>query len=285
MLRQSLRSLVVAAVATLTLGPSPGDAVTLVDACQTLDKFGETYRLTQDLSGCAGPGLSFVCLIVANDRITIDLQGHQIAGGCIFGISDDGIARDSITVKNGIVSLHLTGINLGTSSRTTVRNVTASDNVIGIAVGRQSLVKDCRVHGSSFIGLVGGDRVQVQGCDVSDNGFGITVGDECLITRNNASNNTLETDPTPPVPVGHGIAAGERCTVSHNVANENGNSGIIAGANSLVTSNEANNNGLIGITAQCPSTITHNTALGNDGLNFNPIGQGCVALHNNFDPT
>src|SRR5262249_12059790 len=99
-------------------------AVTNIDACQVLDKFGETYLATQDLSSCGTD-----CLVVANDRITIDLQGHQIFDDCVSfgaGITDAGIARDGITVKNGTASLYFFGIDLSASTRTTVRNVTAS---------------------------------------------------------------------------------------------------------------------------------------------------------------
>src|SRR5262245_55105734 len=104
----SLRGFAVAGVAAIALAsPAPATGVTNIDACQTLDKFGETYRVTQDISSCS---LFPACLTVANDRITIDLQGHQIASGCIFAITDGGIARDSITVKNGVVSAHFTGI-------------------------------------------------------------------------------------------------------------------------------------------------------------------------------
>ena len=248
-------------------------AVTNIDACQVLDKFGETYRVTQDLSSCGN------CLVVADDRITIDLQGHQISGNCFppgAGITDAGIARDSITVKNGTVSFYIVGIDLGASRRTTVRNVTALENGTGIAVGSQSLVKDCHARFNVTTGITGFDRVQVQGCVVSGSSTGISVsGEQCLITSNDASNNGFL-----------GIAAGERCTVSHNVANENGNSGIAVGGSgavgtgSLVTGNEANNNVAFGIIVVCPSTVTNNTATGNGSLNYEFFGTGCHTNNN-----
>ena len=248
---------------------SPAAAVTNIDACQTLDKFGETYRVTQDLSSC-----DETCLIVANDRITIDLQGHQIAGGCPgdnfgAGITDAGVARDSITVKNGTVSSYDFGfgIDLRASGRTTVRNVTTSANRAAIAVGSQSLLKDCHVSGN-FTAITGGDRVQIQGCNVSDNLNGISVGDQCLITSNVASRNNV------------GISAGERCTISHNVANNNYAGGIGAGPGSLVTSNVANDN-FVGIGVVCPATVTNNTATGNGLFNYQFLGAGCHTNNNN----
>ena len=52
-----------------------------IDACQTLATFGATYRLTDDLFACGD------CLIVAADRITIDLRGFEIVQdiGCFGG--------------------------------------------------------------------------------------------------------------------------------------------------------------------------------------------------------
>ena len=249
---------------------SPATAVTNIDACQTLDKFGETYRVTQDLSIC---GLTD-CLIVANDRITIDLQGHQIVSDCptpAMGITDAAIARDGIIVKNGTISFFFVGIDLAVSTRTTVRNVTASANLFGIGVGSQSLVKDCHVHDNSLTGVTGGDRVQIHGCDASENAIGITGGAQCLITSNDVSSNRFL-----------GIGAGERCTVSHNVANENGvGGGIAVGAKSLVTSNVANINERLGISVVCPSTVTNNTATGNGSVNYEFVGDGCHTNNNN----
>jgi len=261
---------------------SPAAAVVNIDACQTLDQFGETYRVTQDLSSCDA------CLIVANDRITIDLQGHQIAGGCPgdnfgAGITDARVARDSITVKNGTVSFYDFGfdidlgfgfgIDLRASRRTTVRNVEASANVTGIAVGSQSLVKDCHVHHNAGFGITGSDRVQIQGCRVSENGNGISVGGQCLITRNDVSKNLI-----------HGIEGGQRCTVSFNQANENGAVGILAlVGESLVTSNVANNNNVVGISVICPATVMNNTATGNGLQNYQFVvfmGDDCDTNNN-----
>ena len=43
-----------------------------IDTCQRLATFGATYRLTDDLFACGD------CLIVAGNRITIDLRGFEI---------------------------------------------------------------------------------------------------------------------------------------------------------------------------------------------------------------
>jgi hypothetical protein len=46
------------------------------------------------------------CLVVANNRITIDLQGHSITGQCASsaGVTDGGLARDLTVVKDGSIA-------------------------------------------------------------------------------------------------------------------------------------------------------------------------------------
>jgi hypothetical protein len=54
-------------------------------------------QIRRDLPGHPGPFQLRDCLVVANNKITIDLQGHQIVGGCPgdnFGRGSPPIARD-----------------------------------------------------------------------------------------------------------------------------------------------------------------------------------------------
>jgi hypothetical protein len=272
MLRHSLRVLAVAAVAAFALSPSPAAAVTLVNSCRDLDKAGETYILTADINATG------TCFVVLADRITLDLAGYTVtgSGSPSSGIWDNGGARTSTVVKNGsIKGFRLDAISLGTSTRSTIRAVTASENGLGMIIGPASLVKECIVQRNGGHAIIIGDGGQVEGCNIGGNvGFGVDGGQRTLVTRNIVKNNGFG-----------GIRVGENSTVTHNTSSENGVDGIGVGPRSLVTSNTANDNGQDGIQAACPSTITHNTALGNDLRNFNPVGQGCVDLHNNFtDP-
>jgi len=194
MLTQRLRILAVAAVA---LGsPALAAAVTKVDECADLTKAGETYVLRVDIS--AGPGLA--CFRVLADRITVDLNGHTITGpGAVFngqvGIWDNNQARTSTVVKNGSVRTFAIGLSLQLSTRSTVRGVTASDNVVGMAIGPNSLVKDCVVQRNGNPGIVTGNAVQVENCliggddDNENGGFGLVGGQRMLVTRNTASGN------------------------------------------------------------------------------------------------
>ena len=99
MLRPSLRSLAIAAVAAFTLAPAPAVAVTPVSACGPLDKAGETYVLTGDLTTEGD------CLRLFADRITIDLAGHTIdgRGGDGSAVWDFDLPRTGIVVKNGTI--------------------------------------------------------------------------------------------------------------------------------------------------------------------------------------
>ena len=276
MVRASLRNLAIATAAACTLGPVPAAAVTLVDSCRTLDKAGETYILTTNITA------SETCLLVLADRITVDLAGHTIAGSSKphAGVSDNFQPRTGTLVKNGSIEGFDVAINLASSVRSTVRTVTASDNNNGLLLGQTSLVKDCIVQRVGGVGISVGDGSQVEGClvggsEVNGNGgVGISGANRILVTRNTAVSNG-----------DNGIHVGANSTVTHNAVGDNGTDGIIVGARSLVSNNTSNDNGNDGIQADCPSTITHNTALGNGAQNFNPTGPGCVVLHNNFtDP-
>ena len=302
MLRHSLRCLAVAAVAAVMLGPSPAAAVTSVGACQQLDKAGETYIVTADI---VNPGTDERgCFPVLADRVTLDLGGHTITGSGSQGVTDVGAARISTVVKNGRVTGFGIGIALQFSSRSTVRNVTASDNQrFGMSIGGpNSLVKDCIVQRNGQDGIVAGDGVQVQGCLIGgvDSGnnlgngeTGLQGGQRMLVTRNTVIGNGIGIVVGPNSTVTHntaadnssgGIVAGPQSLVTSNTVNENGQDGIAIGQRSTVTFNTANGNDRDGIQAFCPVTITHNTATGNGGLDIGSLGPGCVIQNNTTTP-
>ena len=260
-------------------------AVTTITTCGTLTKLGETYNLANDLTSTSCE----TCLTVANNRITINLKNYVISAECdgsgpdiAAGISDGGVARDLTTVRDGVIAGFDAGIDLTSSTRSTVLNLQVGFNLLaGIAVGDTSLVKSSLALLNFTDGIVVGERGQVQDNIASLNGLdgfgdGIYAGNRCLITRNSAEGNAEE-----------GIATGGSCTVSFNAANGNGDDGIDVGADgdfdgsrSLVTGNTADDNGDVGIEAQCPSTVTFNSASGND-LNYNLFGTPPCDAHNN----
>jgi hypothetical protein len=275
MLRRSLRGLAAVGVAAFALGPAPAAAVTPVSDCADLTKAGETYVVTANVTALPD-GL---CFLILADRITLDLAGHTITGPASGAGVIDGAALTSTVVKNGTITGSFIAIDLRFSSRSTVRAVTASNNIdTAMEIGPNSLVKDCVVQRNGSHGIRASDQVQIENCVVGDaepgagvdgnGGFGIVGGQRVLVTRTTANGNG-----------GTGIVLGMRSTVSHSTASFNGNDGIAVGQGSLVTRNTADHNDGDGIEAVCPSTITHNTT-GANGLDINLIGTGCVDLHN-----
>jgi Periplasmic copper-binding protein (NosD) len=266
----------------------------LIDACQTLSDANTTYKLTTDLTSCDS------CLIVANDKITIDLQGHSITSTCPptpFGersaITDQRNTFNVITIKNGFVSRYDFGVFLQTSTRVSVLAVTASNNGAGIVAGPQSLVKGSEAFRNG-VGITVGPRGQVQQSNSHDNGSaGITTsGDNCLITANTVNGNGF---------FGGILVQGNRCTISFNTANNNRGPGISAGAadfgsGHLVTHNVALNNnsnvGCLGVSAclvnnsvdfviGCPSTVTDNDSTNGFPASYDLQGPGCHTTNNN----
>src|SRR5262245_21288024 len=138
-----------------------------ISSCQTLSDYGTVYRVTTDLSTCGN------CLIVANDQITIDLQGHSITSTCAgsdVGIYDGATRRDVVVVRNGTVSSFAYGILLQASTRVSVLGVTATDNTgLGIATGPQSLVKSSEASGNDTGISIFGARSTVQQSNAHDN--------------------------------------------------------------------------------------------------------------------
>src|SRR5262249_42832971 len=94
--------------------------------CQTLSIPNTVYKVTADLTSSGD------CLVVAADKITIDLQGHSIIGHGqtrrigIIDILDQ--PNDLILIKNGTISGYGGGIVLA-SSRVSVIAVSAINNV------------------------------------------------------------------------------------------------------------------------------------------------------------
>jgi parallel beta-helix repeat protein len=272
---------VLAALATMTW-VSGAAAVIPLAACGILNQTSQTYNVTADLHASGGD-----CLVVAANRITINLQGHAIIQDSPTpfgaGITDGGIPRDVTVVKNGSITGFVFGIELDSSTRNEVRNVTVHSNTLdGISVGDNSLVKDCEAVDNGLDAILGGDgirgkdRVQVQGCDASGNGAnGIHVANRCLVTLSTASENFED-----------GIATGGFCTVSRNTASDNDDDGIdvghggeFDGSRSLVTLNRVDDNVDNGVRVRCPSTFTNNVASGNF-LDYSPDGAGCIDINN-----
>ena len=241
-------------------GRADADGVIFIDSCQTLSIPNTVYKVAAHLTSSGN------CLIVAADKITIDLQGHSITGD--GQTTSNGIIdilnrpNDLIVVKNGTISGFGIGIVLA-SNRVSVIGVTANSNVAnGIFIwGDQSLVKSSTASFNGGVGIVmAGDRAQVQQSTANNNpGGGMVMTSNCLLTMSTANGNGADGGMD-------GIRTFGRCTVSYNTANDNEGSGINSiggftfGSPSLITHNTAMNNGNLDFQVQCPSDVTFNTS-------------------------
>ena len=105
-----------------------------IKKCQTITKPG-AYQVEKNLSAKGD------CLVVEANFVTIDLDGFTITGnGTGRGITDDGVARKGITIRNGTITSFSVGVDLGNGSGHVVEHVRAIANTDGLIVGPRSFV-------------------------------------------------------------------------------------------------------------------------------------------------
>jgi len=206
---RALGAVPVMILSLMTSVPRVDAAPIQLSSCQTLLTEG-AYVVTQNLFG-ASP-----CLVLAADRITIDLSGFIVGEIASAG----NATRHYTVIRNGAGD-----VNLPTSKATVLERVRAS----AILVGSESLVKDCVVVDSGGISV--GPRSLVVGNIASDAG-GLSVGGGSTVKDNVVSQNT-----------GDGVVAGPGSTVSGNVAVGNDGRGLFVQCPSAVVGNSAPGNG------------------------------------------
>ena len=259
------------AIVTLTW---VGDAaaVTSISTCQTLRKAGETYVLTANLASSGD------CLLLAADRIIVDLKGHSLTGdGTGAGIHEGDSARTLITVRNGTIQGFQYGIDLAASTRSEIRNITSNGNTTnGMILGSKALVKASTASRNEWYGIEALDYAQVQDSVASENGVGgILVGDHAVVMHNVADSNVGDL----PGDFVSGITAGSFATLTANHVGNNSGNGIFVGPRSQVNSNIAENNEGPGIQATCPSTVANNRSVSNNP-DYLMSPEGCHAANN-----
>jgi parallel beta-helix repeat protein len=135
--------------------------VSTIDSCRTIDSSGR-YVLTGTVTGDIG-NPNAACIEITTGNVTLDGQGHTIAGtGAGHGVEIDGsrgsvsnvtvenlearnwsigifaLETDNGTLRRTITANSTEGIALGASSNYTLVNNTATGNAIAIALGGQS---------------------------------------------------------------------------------------------------------------------------------------------------
>jgi len=193
-------------------------------------------KLTSDLTGCAGTGLT-----ITADHVLLDLNGHTISGtGNATGVA---IGAASDTVENGLVQDFVKGITIaaGPTSGGRVQAIRSIDNVDGIDVNGDNAVVT-----ASFV------------AHNASNGIGV-IGNHDQLTNNWIRSNQ-----------GRGILVtnlATAATVSGNKVLSNALEGVFVNnaPGSVVTSNTANANGSHGIEANGPVSVSKNAASFNTG--------------------
>jgi parallel beta-helix repeat protein len=119
-----------AATGATALGGGPAPPASALSCGDTITA---DTTLTGDLVDCPSNGL-----VIGADDITLDLNGHTVAGDgtpvercpedepCDIGVVNDG--HDRITVRNGSVSDFASGVFLGRARHNRVLNVSSSRN-------------------------------------------------------------------------------------------------------------------------------------------------------------
>jgi hypothetical protein len=284
-------------------------------SCGTITSPG-AYTLANNLGN---PNSNGNCLVIKTGPVTIDLNGYRIVGTTAAGsgaaITDLGVSRSFITVRNGTVQSFATGINLAASQFIDIAGITAAGNFQGMNLGLNANIKDSRVINSGADGIVVNNNCTINGVVTSNNFNSINTGENCLVENTTAignhgagisvgagssvincvaSNNGhpngghgiigeatgyLVVNNVANGNTGDGIQVRGKSNVINNVVNSNG-TGIdaAAGTGGTVTNNVADDNSSAGIEAACPQNVQQNEADGNNGgtNNYFFSGSGCA---------
>lgn len=231
--------------------------------------------LEADLTGCTDDGL-----VIGADGITLNLNGHTIAGaaGSVAGIRVEG--RHGVTVTGGTVRGFDVGVYLAGASGDRISKITSSGN-------RQGITLD-----------VGADRNEVTGNTVTRAGDGIVI----TASGNHVSGNVISgTVGCPHQECGYGISleAGQGNVIERNDVSRAPRDGIRVGAfipelptrDAVVTGNTvtgAEGDGIsVGAASDGPvgaATVTANvvTGSGGDGIRVGSHAvSGAVTLAGN----
>ena len=240
---------------------------TVINHCQTLPASG-SYVLGKNLAAAGGRG-GLDCLLLADDFITVDLNGFTITGfaGQGTGIklaSDFNGAGRGFEIRGGTIVFFARGVDLrvlgGSPGQNRIERMRILDNSdFGAVISGSAIVKDS-IFSRNGVCLF-------DGCpERTTNGDGLTVGRDSVVTGNTSSGNA-----------GHGISVSGG-TVIGNTTDGNGEGGLTVNGGSTVQNNTAAGNA-IGLEIGCPSVIVGNTAFGNT-TNLVQQGAGCTAANN-----
>jgi parallel beta-helix repeat protein len=253
-----------------------------------------SYYLTSNIiapAGYTGNGI-----IVNASRVTIDLNGFEVAGvsGSGAGVFIGGSQTD-ITVRNGNIfswgahgidgigngriyvdsvrSMFNSGLGFNLDLGALITNCIASNNVgIGIHGAAGSVVRNCVSQNNNSTGIDVGSGSVVQGSTSRNNlSSGIKIGDggsiDNCVVYNSGNTSTPNID---------GIVVTQNCSVHATASSSNTGWGLSfvsspTGNGTAITNSTFASNKVGGINANAGSLITNCTVI-NNGSNTNTIG-------------
>ena len=198
----SLAALVTfAATAAIAVGGGPASPASSIGCGDTITA---DTTLDSDLLNCPSNGI-----VIGADDITLDLNGHTVAGDgdpvkrcrrdhiCDVGVANDG--HDGVTVRDGSVHGFASGVVIAQARHNRVLNVSSSRNqFFGFVIFKsaRSVVRDSAGHDNpepdgDGIGIFASRRLRIVGNSFRRNALGMHVKDSTgiLIARNRLSRN------------------------------------------------------------------------------------------------
>jgi len=240
-----------------------GDCITIaqpIGASVTVNLNG--FTITGDGTGAAivapnpgrkisvvGPGAiaGFQTGVDLNFTTDVTVKRLNVSDTSAIGIV---IGQGSVTDSSLSNSGGSSGVGVATGDRSTVTNVTASDNYIaGIDVGARSSVTQSTAD-NNLIGILTGEKSRVKSSATRGNFLaGIVLANGSTVTESTISGND------------EGIAGGTGVNVNKNAISGNG----------------------VGVDILCPGIVQQNTFMGN-GTDTVLNGEGCTVKNNTSTP-
>jgi hypothetical protein len=177
--------------------------------------------LTQDLSCSSGNGL-----VVGANAVTINLNGHKIAGnglGGTYGVYDNG--HSGLVVENGVVDNFDVGVYAVVTSGVHIVNMRIENNTDGVffdTVAAYVISGNYLISNTNGLGISGGggqvtgnwaEKNTSDGFDIEDSTTPVTV----------STNNALDNATGFVFTIGPGL-------LTNNVANSNSGDGFVVGS-------------------------------------------------------
>jgi parallel beta-helix repeat protein len=182
----------VAATVATALGGGPAPAASELSCGDTITA---DTTLTDDLVDCPSNGI-----VIGADDITLDLNGHTVAGNgrpvkrcarneiCDVGVVNDG--HDGITIRNGSVRGFASGVFVGRARHNRVLNVSSTSNQFFgfvLAESARSLVRDSSGDDNpepdgDGIGIFASKHLRILNNSFRRNDLGMHVKDSTEIT-------------------------------------------------------------------------------------------------------